>query len=59
MMILDFSDKYLLYMFPKFFAPNCPLVIVYNNLNVKKAIFFLEKNRFLIKFYIEFDHFWI
>jgi len=38
-MILDFSGKYLLYMFSKFFALNCPLVIVYNNLNVKKAIF--------------------
>jgi len=39
MMILDFSGTEILYMFPKFFALNCPLVIVYNNLNMKKTIF--------------------
>jgi len=56
-MILDFSGTEILTLhISKGFAPNCPLVIVYNNLNMKKAIFF-RKKLFLIKFYIEFDHF--
>jgi len=39
MMILDFSDIEILTLHVfKDFALSCPLVIVYNNLNVKKAI---------------------